>query len=388
MSVPHTISFPEGSAIIATGPELRKHESWSSVFQAQCKDHRYYEIIEETLDNDFEYQYLLLRDRAGEIRGIQPFFFVRQNLIEGIPGAFRGMVDSIRRAWPKFLTLRVLMVGCAAGEGHLGTLNSTDPAWIVQALDQTLPAIARGAKASLIVLKDFSPRYREALSVFSSNGFVRVPSMPMTRLPLNFADFDDYLGHLSYGTRKSLRRKFRKTERAANIQLEVVNDITPLLDEVYPLYLAVHERSPMKFEKLTKAYLSQLGRMMPERARFFIWRIDRRVVAFSVCLVHDGTIYDEYLGLDYRVALDLHLYFYTIRDILSWAIKQRLTSYLSSPLNYDPKLHLGCDLAPLDLYVMHTARLLNPVFRRAVKFLEPTRHDPVLQRFRNAAELQ
>ncbi len=70
MSVPHTISFPEGSAIIATGPELRKHESWSSVFQAQCKDHRYYEIIEETLDNDFEYQYLLLRDRAGVIRGI------------------------------------------------------------------------------------------------------------------------------------------------------------------------------------------------------------------------------------------------------------------------------------------------------------------------------
>jgi len=212
--------------------------------------------------------------------------------------------------------------------------------------------------------------------------------MPMTRLRLNFADFDEYLGHLSYGTRKSLRRKFRKTERGANIQLEIVNDVTPLLDEVYPLYLAVHERSPMKFEKLTKAYLSRLGRMMPERARFFIWRIDGRVVAFSVCLVHDGTIYDEYLGLDYRVALDLHLYFYTIRDILTWAIKQRLTSYFSSPLNYDPKLHLRCDLAPLDLYVMHTAPLLNPVFRRAVKFLEPTRHDPVLRRFRNAAELQ
>src|SRR5207237_8788335 len=135
---------------------------------------------------------------------------------------------------------------------------------------------------------------------------------------------------LSYGTRKSLRRKFRKTERAANIQLEVVNDVTPLLDEVYPLYLAVHERSPMKFEKLTKAYLSQLGRMMPERARFFIWRIDGRVVAFSVCLVHDGTIYDEYLGLDYRVALDLHFYFFTFRHFSTLAITHRFISYLDS----------------------------------------------------------
>ena len=131
----------------------------------------------------------------------------------------------------------------------------------------------------------------------------------------------------------------------------------------------------MKFEKLTKEYLAKLGQLMPERVRFFIWRLDRRIIAFSICMVHDGTIYDEYLGLDYSVALDLHLYFYTLRDILRWAINHRLTFYCSSPLNYDPKLHLGCDLAPLDLYVRHTQPLLNPIFSRVVKFLEPTRHD-------------
>ena len=96
---------------------------------------------------------------------------------------------------------------------------------------------------------------------------------------------------------------------------------------------------------------------------------------------------DEYLGLDYSVALDLHLYFYTLRDILRWAIENRLTFYCSSPLNYDPKLHLGCNLAPLDLYVRHTQPLLNPIFRRVVRLLEPTRHDPVLPKFSNAAEL-
>src|SRR5213078_1279290 len=169
--------------------------------------------------------------------------------------------------------------------------------------------------------------------------------MPMTRLALNFRDFDDYLAHLSYGTRKSLRRKFRKTERAAKIELEIVSDITPHLDEVYPLYLAVHERSPMKFEKLTKEYLSKLSQHMPERVRFFIWRPDRRIIAFSICMVHAGTIYDEYLGLDYSVALDL------------------------------------------DLYVKHTQPLLNPIFRQVFRLLEPTRHDPVLPKFSNAAEL-
>jgi len=382
-----TFSFKNGTAAVVSPDELRQYEDWPHAFHDCCKDHRFYEIIEKTLANDFDYQYLILRDFTGKTRGIQPFFFVQQNLVEGIPGGPRRLVDSIRKKFPRFLTMRVLMVGCAAGEGHLGALSPVDSIWIAEALHQCLPQVARAAKASLVVLKDFPSKYRDTLAGFSRNGFTRVPSMPMTRLALNFRDFDDYLAHLSYGTRKSLRRKFRKTERAAKIELEIVSDITPHLDEVYPLYLAVHERSPMKFEKLTKEYLSKLSQLMAERVRFFIWRLDYRIIAFSICMVHDGTIYDEYLGLDYSVALDLHLYFYTLRDILRWAIENRLTFYCSSPLNYDPKLHLGCDLAPLDLYVRHTQPLLNPIFRRVVRLLEPTRHDPVLPKFSNAAEL-
>jgi predicted N-acyltransferase len=382
-----SFSFKDGTAVVVSADGLRQYEDWPRAFHACCKDHRFYEIIEATLANDFEYRYLVLRDLTGKVRGIQPFFFVQQSLVEGIPGGPRRLVDAVRKKFPRFLTMRVMMVGCAAGEGHLGALASSDSKWIAEALHTCLPEIARSAGASLLVLKDFPSTYRDILAGFSDNGFTRIPSMPMTRLALNFRDFDDYLGQLSYGTRKSLRRKFRKTERAAKIQLEIVSDIKPHLDEVYPLYLAVHERSPMKFEKLTKEYLARLSQFMPERARFFIWRLEGRIVAFSICMVHESTIYDEYLGLDYAVALDLHLYFYTLRDILRWAIENGLTRYCSSPLNYDPKLHLGCNLAPLDLYVKHTQPLLNPFFRQVVRLLEPTRHDPVLPKFPNAAEL-
>ena len=110
-------------------------------------------------------------------------------------------------------------------------------------------------------------------------------------------------------------------------------------------------------------------------------------IAFSLCMVHEGTIYDEYLGLDYRVAYELNLYFYTLRDILKWAMDRGFHTYRSTPLNYDPKLHLGCSLIPLDLYVRHVSGLLNPLFGRMVKLLEPTRHDPVLRHFANAHEL-
>src|SRR5437764_14521453 len=122
-------------------------------------------------------------------------------MVEGIPGGARLLIDSIRRKFPRFLTMRVLMVGCAAGEGHLGALASADSNWIAEALHKCLPQIARAAKASLVVLKDFPSKYRDTLVGFSDNGFTRVPSMPMTRLSLNFRDFDDYFSDLSYGTR-------------------------------------------------------------------------------------------------------------------------------------------------------------------------------------------
>ena len=379
--------FPQGAAKVLTLAELRTCGAWKRAFENKCKDHRYYEIVEETLKSGFEHHYLLIEDDSGNARAIQPVFFVRQNLVEGVPGKISSMVDRVRKIFPRFLTMRVLMVGCAAGTGDLGACDAKDELWVANTLQASLSTYARHNKASLVVLKDFPATYRSELEAFPVNGYARIPSMPMTRLPLHYTNWDEYFRTLSKATRKDLRRKFRKAESAPKIEMEVTSNIADLVDEIYPLYLAVHERSPLKFETLTKDYFRAIAHRMPERARFFIWRQLGKVVAFSFCLVCDDKIYDECIGLDYSVALDLHLYFYTLRDIISWALEQGLKYYYSNPLNYEPKLHLDCELVPLDLYVMHTSPLLNPIFRRLIKHLGPTRHDPVLQRFHNADQL-
>ena len=380
------ISFTNGVARVLSRANLKDIDAWQHAFAGKTKDHRFYEIVADTIESKFEHHYLLLEDRPGNVRAIQPIFFVRQNLVEGIP-TLRAAVDAVRQRFPRFLTMRVLMVGNAAGEGHLSVCTPGDEEWVANALYQVLEIYGRESGASLIVFKDFPATYRDLLWKFAANDYIRIPSMPMTELKLDYTDFDQYVTTLGASTRKDLRRKFRRIAAAEPISLEVVTDLTPYVDEVYPFYLQVHERSPLKFETLTKEYLSALGQRMPDRARFFIWRQNGKAIAFSVALVHQGTIYDDYLGLDYAVALDLHLYFHTLRDILSWSLRQGLQRYRSSPLNYQPKLHLGCDLFPLDLYVRHTNPLLNQIFRPVLKLLEPTRHDPVLKRFRNANEL-
>lgn len=383
---PSIFPFAFGRARVLGLEGVRSLQQWQQAFKDQTKDHRFYEIVEETLHSKFEHHYLVLEDTSGKIRGIQPLFFVQQNLIEGIP-SLRPAVEAIRKSFPRFLTMRVLMVGNVAGEGHLSACNKNDEEWVADALFLALKAYGKVSNASLIVFKDFPAKYRHVLRSFSAHGYTRVPSMPMTELQLRYDNFDHYLSTLGASTRKDLRRKFRRTAAATPISLEIVTDLTPYVDELYPLYLQVHERSSLKFERLTKEYLIGLGQRMPDRARFFVWRQNGSAIAFSVAMIHGDTIHDDYLGLDYTVALDLHLYFYTFRDILSWSLEQGLKGYQSSPLNYHPKLHLGCDLSPLDLYVTHTTAWLNPIIRQALKFLEPTRYDPVLSRFRNAQQL-
>jgi hypothetical protein len=383
--------------LVVTRSELGTLDGWSCAFSGQRKDRRYYEIVDDTICPEFDFRYFALRDAAGAVRAVQPFFLLDQDLVAGAGRAVRSTVEFVRRRFfRKFLMMRTLMVGCAAGEGHLDGAEHEELAlhWAAGRLHDALTDYARSVKARLVVLKEFPARYRRALSCFSDNGYTRVPSLPMTRLNINYPSFDDYMTTaLSKATRKDLRRKFRAATASRDnapvepIEMQVVSDVTPYCDELYALYLQVYHRSPLHFEKLTKEYLCAVGRDMPDKARYFLWRRGGRIVAFSLCLINDDTVYDEYLGLDYAVALDLHLYHHTFRDIVTWAMARGYKWYVSSALNYDPKLHLKCELAPLDLYVTHTSPPINWLLRRVLRRLEPTRNDKTLRKFPNYADL-
>jgi len=366
-------------AIIATREQLGSFSQWRDEFSNERKDARYYEIVNDTLaEPAADYRYLLVASGA-----VQPFFIIDQDLLAGGGAAAQRFATAVRRVWPRFLKMRTLMVGCAAGEGHLADETAAAE------LAAELPPIAKQFRSPLIVMKEFPSRDRAALEPLRAHGFTRVPSMPMTRLNIMYDNFDDFVARrLSKPTRKNLRRKLRAADASQPpIELQVVSDVRPFVHEIYPLYLAVHARSPLHFEKLTKEFLCALGERMPDKVRFFIWRRGGRAIAFSLCMIHDDAIYDEYLGLDYSVALDLHLYFYTLRDIINWAIEHGLTWYVSSALNYEPKLHLKCELVPLDLYVRHTSPFVNAIMKRLLPLLEPTRNDPVLHRFANFSEV-
>jgi hypothetical protein len=371
-----------------TRSDLSKCLRWSHAFATQRKDHRYYELLEDTIHPEFNYGYFAIMDSTGNICAVQPFFILEQDLLVGVSPRWGPLVDRLRSVFPRFMRLRTLMVGCVAGEGHLDAADEKTCLSLARTLAAGITEHARNLKAPLIVLKEFPARYRTSLSEFLVRGFTRLPSLPMTRVSIDFSSFDDYMRRaLNSATRTKLRRKFRAAGKAPRIEMSVIRDATPIISDIYPLYVGVYNRSRLHFEKLTQEYFCNLGRLMPDKVRFFVWRQNGKIVGFAECMIHEAAFYAEYIGLDYEVALDLHLYHWMYRDMVSWAITNGYKEFRSSGLNYDPKLHFRHLLDPIDLYVLHTSRIVNRALKLLLPLLDPTKSDATLRKFANYKQL-
>src|SRR5215469_784777 len=99
-----------GSVAIASRAEVALIPHWQRAFASERRDHRFYELVEDTIHQGFEYRYFVIRDDDGDVYAIQPFFILDQDLCAGVGPRLRRMVDTVRRLWPRFLRLRTLMV--------------------------------------------------------------------------------------------------------------------------------------------------------------------------------------------------------------------------------------------------------------------------------------
>ena len=358
-------------------------EFWARGFSNTPKDFQYYELIEQTMGSAFEYRYLAVFDRTNRSVALQPLVLTTQDLAVSASEAIVRFVTKLRTVWPRLWRSRMALAGCLVGEGETGAIEPVEVA--IPLVAESLEKYARSQGISLVAFKDFPTKMRSAFSCLSRWGYARVAGFPPLTLELNFASFDEYMAmQLSRATRKNLRRKFRAADDASPpLALEIWTDAEQIIDEIYPLYLAVAQTSAIRFEVFTREYFLEAGRGAPGKFRYFIWRQGSRAVAFSFCAIWNGTLYDNDIGLDYTVAYELNLYYVTFRDLLNWALANGLRCYASAPFSYDPKLRLRLQLQPVDVYVKHISPWLNPLIKVLALLFEPARTDPVLRRKRH-----
>lgn len=375
-----TLTLSRGYAVIFQHARDVPMEFWERGFSETWKDFHYYQLIEQTMKCGFEYRYLLVFDENDRPLALQPLLLANQDLAISADARVAGLVAKLRSYWPRFFKSRVALAGCLVGEGKMGMLEADEMValFVADALEKYADSIG----VRLVGFKDFPTRKRSVFSCFANAGYVRITGFPPLLLDLNFASFEEYATkRLSRATRKNLRRKFRAADGASPpITFEVWTDAEQIIDEIYPLYLAVAKTSAIQFEIFTLEYFLEAGRCAPGKFRYFVWRQGSRAVAFSFCTIWNGTLYDNDIGLDYSVAYELNLYYVTFRDLLNWALANGLHCYASAPFSYDPKLRLRLQPQAVDVYVKHTSPWLNSLIKLFARVFEPVRTDPVLRR--------
>jgi predicted N-acyltransferase len=160
------------------------------------------------------------------------------------------------------------------------------------------------------------------------------------------------------------------------------------LDEVYGLYLQAVKKHDMNFEIIPKDFFRLISQNMPEETKFFLWRLNGRLVAFALCLVVNGVCLDYYLGFDYALAHQYHLYFVRIKDTINWCLAHGIKTYEMGATGYEAKRRLNFEFIPVYLYVKIRYRILRLGFRVLSSFLKFENFDPVLKQWKKSRGLQ
>ena len=352
-------------------------EDWDRVYPNVLESYNFFKSLDESKFGQFSFYYITVYD-GDSLVGAAPCFSMRYSLDTSMNGGARRLLNQIKKFIPNILSVKVVVCGMPMGQGRIGMVGKDNE--IVRAVFLKMEEIARHEKAHIVAFKDFPRSYSKVFGHLLNDGFFEVESLPYAEMDIPFKNFDDYLNKLSGASRYDMRRKFKKVDGAVKIDMSIIDEPDEsVLAEIYGLYVQMLEKHEMTFEIVPKEFFKNVVKNMPKETKFFLWRIEGRLVAFLFAFTSGEVFIDYYLGLDYEVAHKYHLFFIKFRDVMKWCIENNIKRYEIGFSGYEPKRRLGFDFTPLSIYVKHRSRLINPLFKVLAHFLKFENFDPDLK---------
>ena len=351
-------------------------EDWDKVYPNVLESRGFFKTLDEASLGNFTLFYIMVYDRKTPIAATT-CFLVDYSLDTSISGPLRRITNSIKKAKPNIFNIKAVVCGMPIGQGGIGIIGDTNI--IMKTILRRIEQVAKKNKAPIVAFKDFSQKYTKILDPLQKEGFSKFLSLPTTMLNIRFKNFEEYLMTLSSASRYDLRRKFKNVDGHVKFDIQIVDTLDDdTLREVHRLYLNMVAKHDMNFELLPMEFFKNIFLNMPNSAKFFLWRIDGKLVMFLFGLASKDMFMDYYMGLDYSVAHKYHLYFIKFRESLAWCIENKIKQYEMGITGYEPKKRLGFDFVPLYLYVKLRNRALRPIFNLICQFLKFENFDPIL----------
>lgn len=349
-------------------------EDWRRLAGAQPEDsHEVHRALELSGLPGISFFCLQAIDAAGTVRGILPAYSYR-----GLPLEIaveqewiRGLVRGLRRGWSSLLRVDLLAAGNPVNETNRilldPTLSPEGRGALAAELVGALEGLAARLDIGITVFKDFEPPDGVEMAGL---GYHSCCSLPNNVLEGSWKSFEEYLGSLKHGHRRTIRRNLATARRSG---LRVVCDppASTDIDRLSALYRRTLDRAPIRFEELTPAYFRQTLAMCPA-AGLIRAELDGTTIAFLLYLAGPGLFLVKRVGLDYERSSETRAYFVLFYRAIELAIERGVRRIVLGQQSYHSKHRWGAHLLPGRIFF----RSRGAVMDRFLAFLLPCSFAP------------
>jgi SAM-dependent methyltransferase len=320
---------------------------------------------------------LLLASRTdGTPAGISVFarFGVHLDCLAPMP--VQRVAATVRRWWPKFLEMRVLMFGIPAGVGTFDTLlltrgDSEAGRCTREALVRASLALMKREHATGAIWKELD---RELLAewqpLLDARGFVCEPSVPTVAQVVEVSTLADYEAKLRARYRRQLRANVERAS-ASGLEIRLAQPFAAWAERWHPLFLQVLAHSSTRLETLGAEFFRELARDPMYVLNTAV--LDGRLVGGALCTIDRGKLHFLYIGMDYSAARDCDLYFNLLHSVLRLAIERGCREIHWGQTSLDAKGRFGGAAHPLWFFFKFRHAWLNRALRSIGPILFPER---------------
>lgn len=377
---PYTIS-------LARSIDERDADEWHAACGGRADavmDPRFLRAVEQSMGADTRFWNVVFRDAVGTPVGAAALSLYTIDGLLLAPERWKKRGTRLRRLWPNFLKVPVLLCGSpvSTGESHLRIAAGADYRALLGQLDRLMVRIARTQRAPFLVFKEFGPQEVVHTDALLERGYLRADSPAMNYFPARFRDFDHFCSSVRSRYRRQLLRSRKKIQRAGLRVVHLRGDEgfdALYTEDVHRLYLAVLNHADITFECLPAQFFRELARQFAEDAVFTVIYQGERVVAF-VCGVFDRDNYlNFFCGFDYQLNEETDLYFNLMYEDIDYALRQNVRSLHVGQTANEFKSRVGCYLEPRFFYVKARDPGMQSLVRAGSPYLFPPA-PPIVER--------
>lgn len=278
----------------------------------------------------------------------------------------------------KSLDMKLLIGGnlFACGENGFAASKDIDENTLFDILNQSTQRIGKnlgsGEKATLYLLKEFWPS-DASYSILEKESYspLNIDCNMVLKLHTDWNTLDDYYTSMTSKFRTKANSIYQKSE-LLNIEVWDEKDIQKNAVIIDKLHNNVLENADFNIGALNANSFVKLKENLQEQFIFKAYKLDQKIVGFSVSILCHQFLEAAYVGINYEINQTHALYHRMLHDFVKDGIALRSREIRFGRTAEQIKSTLGASPVQMKVFIRHRNKLTNKLIRPITENIKPS----------------